>query len=111
MVRQRSFLRGYGHLFILHLILRQHLAQHPFQNRAFNWFWYKFRKAFVAEHFPCAADGVGGKRDYGKVFIFPVLNGPDLSHGFHAVKARHHMVQENNIVVRGGTPLHRFLSA
>ena len=92
-------------------VFGKRLAQYPFKHGTFNRFRNKLRKAFVPEHFPRAADRICRQGNDRKILILPVLDFPDMAQRFHAVKAGHHMIQENNIIRICFTPFHCLPSA
>ena len=89
----------------------KYLTKYPFQDSTFDGFWYKLGKSFIAEHFPCAADGICSQSNDRTLLIHAIVDFADSLQRFHTIKARHHMIQKNNIIGIAGTPFDCFLSA
>ena len=104
-------LRGVGRSAVPDTVFGKHPAKHPLKNGALNGLGNKFRKAFVTEHFPGSADGICGQGNHRQIPINTVVDFPDSLQGFHAVKSRHHVVEEDNVVGYGGAFFNGFLSA
>ncbi len=96
---------------ILYIVLGQHFSQYTLQDCSLDRLRYEFRKSLIPEHLPRPADRVRGQGDHRFFLISPVVDLLELFQRLHAVKARHHVIQKDDVIRDGRAALHSFFPA